>query len=250
MEELNEQKAFDIKKFVEVALKRWYIVVLVLAVCLTVAHVYKLFFITPTYRSSAKLYIMSKMDESGTAELTVNDITISTHITADFAEIIKDKYVLQDVSEHIGGKYSASQIQGALTVNYEKNSRLIALSVTTTNPEDSKLIIDGICDVTKEKMVELMGLAKVNILHYGNLPRNPVSSQSVYTTATALALMISGIILLLLYATNNKILSSEDVEYKLKLNVLSTIPYDDYKKANSPYNRYKYMGKYYRGSRS
>ena len=56
------------------------------------------FVLHPTYESTTKIYILNK-EENQT--VTYSDVQISTQLTQDYAELIKSRYVLEEVAQRL-----------------------------------------------------------------------------------------------------------------------------------------------------
>ena len=219
------QKNITISDFIFESLKRWYFIVSAVVVALLITVIYTLNFITPIYTSHAKILVLSKQTGN---QLTSTDFSISTYLSNDFAEIIIDNPVLEPTSEDLNGKYSVNSLKGIVSVNKPENTRIIEISASTPVPEDSKAIVDSVCENAKETLVELMDLDSIEILTKGNTPTSPSSPNLSYNLVIAflVAFLISELAIAINFIYNNKISSPEDIQKYLGLNVLATIPYN------------------------
>lgn len=224
------QKNINVADFVLESIKRWYVMIGTIIVCLLVSLFYTIWFVTPTYSSTAKLYITNKQSEV----ITSSDLSISTFLSNDFAEIIVDTPILKQVSKEIDGKYSVGKLKGAVTVSKPENTRIIEISAETPNAEDSKKIVDSICKISEKELVDIMGLDRVTIIKEGDVPSKPSSPNLMRNLIFAFlfALVVSEVAIAINYIFNNKISSPSDIEKFLQLNVLATIPYNQTKAKN------------------
>lgn len=219
------QKNVTISDLIFESLRRWYFIVSAVVVALLITVIYTLNFMTPMYTSHAKILVLSKQTGN---QLTSTDFSISTYLSNDFAEIIIDNPVLEPTSEDLDGKYSVSSLKGIVSVNKPENTRIIEISASTPVPEDSKAIVDSVCENAKETLVDLMNLDSIEILTKGNIPASPSSPNLSYNLVIAflVAFLISELAIALNFIYNNKISSPEDIQKYLGLNVLATIPYN------------------------
>jgi len=223
---LTFQKSIDIKQLFFESIRRWYIIVITLAVSVIIAFVYTKVFMTPLYSSVAKVMIFNKTTTSSSNDM---ELSASTYLTRDFTEIINDKCILSPVANELDNKYTHSQIKNFISVNNPANTRIIEITASTPNAEDSQKIVNTICDVAKTEAVEIMGLDRINLISYGDVAKKPSSpnlSRNIFT-ALLLGLVLSLSIVVILYITDNKVSSTEDVEKYLGLSVLATIPYNN-----------------------
>lgn len=231
-EKMQESEPFlDLHVIWEQFLRRWYIVVAIFLVCLSVAFVGAKLFVVPKYSSMAKLYIFNTENES----FNTNEITISTYLARDYAELIADRTVLNEVIKNLDLKYSYGGLKNCVSVEAINNTRILCITVTTTNPKLSQQIANNICVVAQDKMVELMGISRVNIISEAYLPTNPVvsDSQVAITYGLSAGAVISAILLLYFALTDDKIKGAEDVERYLGISVLGNIPYSQPRSRNA-----------------
>ena len=221
------QKSLTFKGFTQEFMRRRYIVAIIIAACFLVSFIYSAFIATPIYTANAKLYVVNKQSQN----LTSSDMSVSSYLTYDFAEIITNDLVLDKVSESLDGKYSANQLRGFISIDIPKSTRIISITVESPSASDSKKIVDSICTTAQETLVELMDLDKIEILNEGKVPKgqtSPILSKDL-TTGFISGVIISIIAVFLIYSLDNKISSSKDVENYLELTVLATIPYNSKK---------------------
>ncbi len=223
----ENKKTVDFTELLILAVKRWFIVVPILVISLLLSFIYSTFIATPMYDSTAKLYVVNKE----TQVVNSADFSISTYLTNDFTEIIGDMVVLEEVAEDIGNKYDVNTLKGFIQVSQPENTRIIEIRVRSPKAEDSKKIADSICRISQDKLVDVMGFDRINIIRDGSLEKNPSSPSTPLNLIYALAfgIIVSAIIVIAIYLTDNKISTQQDVEKYLNLNVLASIPYNQSK---------------------
>lgn len=208
--------------------KHWYIYVSIMLVSLIVCTIYTFSKTAPpTYRSSGKIYVMNWESD----KVTTSDLSISNYLSLDFYAIINDDYVFSKIREDLGNKYSVNQIKNFTTINFISNSRVIEIVAKSPSAQDSKLIVDSICKISKEQFANIMGQDCVKIVREASLDTNPVKpkiSQN-FSIAVLIGLLVCFTVVSFIYFSDTTISSADDVEKYLKLNVLATIPYNNMK---------------------
>ena len=227
---LNFQKNIDTKEIIFTLMKKWYIIVSATIITFLVTLIYTTAFVTPMYSSTAKIIIFNKQQTTTTNDL---ELSSSLYLTKDFKEIITDKMVLGEVSSVLKGKYSISQLKGYISINNPTNTRIIEISALCPVPEDSKKIVDAVCDVSQEKLVELMGLDRITLISDGDVAKRPALPNVTRNLffGTLGGFLAGCLIVFIVYLTDNKITSAEDVERIFDMSVLVTIPYNNKQKA-------------------
>ena len=213
----------DISVLLPKMLTKWYIFVLVSIVMFAGSFIYTKFFVPPLYDSTAKLYIMNT-----DVPVASQELSIASYLTRDYAELIVDRTVLEEVIQTLDLNYSYGGLKGAVTINNPPNTRIIVITVRTGDGVVSKQIVDCICTVSQKKIMELMKIDQVNIISPGNLPGGPSSPNMrenlIYSFIAGLILAFAIVTLILLH--DDKIKRTEDIEEQLKIGVLGVIPYN------------------------
>lgn len=219
----------NIKDIMLSALNRWYILCAILAVCTVVTLIYSYFVVTPLYNSTGKIYLMNKDND----KISTSEIALSSYLTKDYENLITDRVVLDEVSDRLGNKYSYNELKNAVSLVNPEDTRFLEITVTTASPNDSKKIVDTVCTVAQEKIIELLGIDRVTIIRNGNISKTPcvpnVKLNLIKAFAVGILLYIAVIIAIVML--DDKITSSEDVDKYLGISVLGNIPYQNKSKS-------------------
>ena len=212
----------NIKDLAVFYLNKWPVLLIIISAFIISSLVYSYLIITPLYDSTGKIYIMNKSSDN----ISTSDLSVSSYLTRDYENLIADRAVLEEVAKRLDYKYSYGELKSAVSLNNPESTRFIEISVRTPSANDSKIIVDTVCEVSQEKIVELLGIDRVTIIRKGSVSRKPSLpnvSGNVFKSIV-LALINYIILMLILYIFNDKINSSEDVEKYLGISVLGNIP--------------------------
>lgn len=217
-----EISVFDVlNKLIE----KWYVVAISVVLFVATAFVYVNFFCTPMYSSTAKLFIFNT--ESNIQN--TSEVTISTYLARDYAELIVDRTVLEDVIDNLKLNKSYGSLKGSTTINNPEGTRILEITVKTEDPKLSKKIVDEVCKVSQQKIVDLMGIDRVNIISDGqvsNVPSSP--NKKEYVTISFFAgILVAVLLIFAIHVLSDKIESEDDIQKFLDMSVLATIPYAD-----------------------
>ena len=113
-----------------------------------------------------------------------------------------------------------------MEVNNPANTRFIEVVVKDKDPERAKIICDQIADVAASFIAEKMDQDPPNIVQYGYSDGEPVTHGVLFFTAAGFAagLVMEILLLTLVYVTNDDIITPEDVETKVGIKVLASLP--------------------------
>jgi capsular polysaccharide biosynthesis protein len=179
----------------------------------------------PEYESTSELYVLTK----STTITSLSDIQTSTSLTNDYIVVIKGRPVLEQVIENLGLNETYASLRGRVSVNNPSNSRLLDITVTDTDPVMAKKIADEIADVGSAFIAQKLVQDPPEIVQYGYSDGSPVSPNVKKNTILGglLGAVLAIAIIAVSYLFNDSILGPEDIEKKLGMHVLGTLPLED-----------------------
>ena len=212
----------NVKELLFLALKKWYFLCIILAVCMVSSLVYSNFLVTPLYDSTGKIYIMRKDAET----VSTGDLSVSSYLTRDYENLIIDRAVLDEVSEILDNKYSYLQLKKIVSVENPEDTRFIEISARTSSAEDSKKIVDAVCRVSQEKIIELLGIDRVTIIREGNMPKTATIPNTYRNLVSAfiIGVLIFIAVIFAMYFFDDKINNPADIKKYIEISVLGDIP--------------------------
>ena len=160
MEQIN------LYKLLTYYLKHWYIIVGFMLVGLSAGHYYNTYIQKPSYKSDATMFVAN----TGDAAVSKDSALINNYI-----EIMKSRRVLEPVIDELKLDLSYDQIAGSLSVNNQKDTAVIKITVVTGNPATSKSIADSIVISFKKQIENLYGKEDIKIVDNAStseLPNN------------------------------------------------------------------------------
>lgn len=219
----------DLKKIWASFVAQWKLILIIGIACGAIAFAYSSMIATPKYTTDATIMILNTNKEQG--QIENSDLTLSSTLSTDFVNIATSRTSLEEVEQRVGTKdadIKASVIQ---------NTRQIKITVTHTNPEKAQQIADCVADVASERICEIMDIPDmVRIVDKAYVPTSQ-SYPNVYKfTAIGFwaGFLITWLIVLIIFLSNDKINVTEDVEKYLDVPLLAVIPiYETRDVANS-----------------
>ena len=175
------------------------------------------FALPPQYTSQGSIHVLPKNENMSTS----GEVTVLNYYVKDLLVLFTSKSVKQAAA--LGASLPYSQIRAAsVSVNTVRDSRVIALTVTTAEAELSQKIAAALLEEYKAKAMEQMNAEGVTILEEAEFGRRS-GPNSVMNTALGAAIAFAGCfaVLFLIRALDNTIATSDDVKRYLDLPVLS-----------------------------
>lgn len=219
MEEIN---ILDIIKFFK---KRILVVILSALVFFIMGALYTVYFQTPKYQSQTTLLLL-KANEDINNTYTQNDVLMNQNLITTYSEIIKSKKVLNKVSSILGLDISLDDLNEMITVASQKNSIIIAITVTSENKMEAANIANKVADVFSMEIQTLLNMQNVGIVDRATVAKEAynVSPLKQLVLSTAIGILLSVSVLFVIYYFDNTVKTDEQIEKQIELPVIGIIP--------------------------
>lgn len=224
----------DLKELFEVFWNKKIQILLIVLIFMVVGFIYSMVFVTPEYQSSTTLVLVQAekgtTDSTSTEGITSTDLTINSKLVSTYSEIVKSKDVLRTVISNLNIQIDEEQLKNNISVTAVKDTELIEITVTNTNPSYAEKIANEIAKVFKEKVAEIYNINNVFTLDEAELETNPynINHTKDIVIFAFIGLVIAAIYVLLANMLDTTIKTQEDIEKLFKLPVLANIPLYDY----------------------
>lgn len=198
------------------------LIIAILATCLVGVASYQ--FMAPKYDASIQLLINPKVtnEQAGTYRSTDSN----TQLVNTYNVILRSKVILADVIERLDLPTSVSGLREVISVQNEKESKVISIHVEQENPEMAKKIAETLALSMEKEVPKLMNIDNVNILSDAELSGNLTTSQiRIYMIlAFVMALFVSLACFVIRESLKNTFKAVKDFEDITSLPVIVTIP--------------------------
>ena len=214
--ENDDEIEIDLKDLVLEILSFWKWVLFALIIGAVTAYCISRFVMVPQYESTSQFYVLSK----SMSITSLADIQTGTSLTNDYMVIVEGRPVLEQ---------TYSSLQKKVTLNNPSNSRILEITVRDANPSMAKKIADEIARVSVAFIQQKMDQDAPNIIQKGYSDGEPVSPNIMKNTAVGgiLGMFLAIAVIVVAYLFNDTIMNADDVQRKLGLNVLGTLPLEE-----------------------
>lgn len=217
MEEIDLKEMFDYFRGKVI----WILVACIFAVI--IGNTYTLLRRVPMYKSNTTIVLVSEHQNEGynTSELQLNKNLVST-----YSEIIKSRKVLEPVLNNLNLDYSYGALKSNVSVSSVTNTEIIKIAVADKDPEVATKIADEIAKVFTEEIQKIYKINNVSIVDTAVADTKPYNVSFIKDNAIyiAIALVLSCGIIFICFYFDTTIKTSEDIENKLGLTVVGTVP--------------------------
>ena len=218
----EDEIEIDLRELFFALKKRILIILAALVAGAGIAGVYTEFMITPVYSATSTMLVLTK--ETTLASLA--DLQIGSQLTGDYSILITSRSVLQQVIDDLGLDMDYRTLEANVSINNPQDTRILELTVTNSDPEMAKQIVDTLAEVSSDFIGEQMEIVGPKIIEEGEVPTvqtSPSLRRNVMIGALAGFVIAAGIIVLMTIL-NDTIKSEDDIEKYLGLPTLASIP--------------------------
>ena len=200
----------------------WIIIAIILAI--GIGNTFTILTRTPMYKSSTTIVLVNENKDSSTYNTTEQQL--NKNLVGTYSEIIKSIMILETVISNLKLDYTSADLASNISVEAVDNTEIIKVSVSDANAKEATSIANEIAKVFMEKIQKIYNLNNVSIIDKAEdaiAPYNVnyVKDNAIYVLI-GLALSCGTIFIFFYFDTTIK--SSEEIESKLGLNVIGTVP--------------------------
>lgn len=220
----DDEIEIDLGEVFAVLWHRMWIILLCAVACTAIGFAVSFFIITPQYESTTKIYILNRSANSDT--VTYSDTQLASSLTKDYEELVTSRTVLEDIISQYGLDEKYEDMENRITVENTTDTRIISITVKDPDPQMAQNLANAVRDAAAKHIQKVMDIEAVNVVDEANLPTDP-SEPSVpkYTAIAALiGILLSSMIIIIRYITDDTIKTSDDIEKYLELSTLASIP--------------------------
>ncbi len=184
------------------------------------------------YTATATIYINRP---SGT--LQASQVSISNALIGDYLKLVTMETTLNSVLQSLGfeqADLSNTKLKKMISVSNDEDTRWIEVSVTAEDPDDAVDLVNALAEESVEAFNnDLLGGEKYSKYYNKvNLEEpwrsvviaNPISLTKVFLVGLV-ACILTYLVFFIIYITDDKINTSEDIEKYLDVSLLGEIPH-------------------------
>ena len=222
----DDEIEIDLKELFFELMNNWVMIAISTVLVALIAFCISKFIMIPQYQSTAQMYVLTK----STSITSFADLQTGTSLTSDYLVIVKGRPVLEQVIKNLGLEDETyASLSGRVASSNPSNSRILQITVTDADPNRAKLIADEIADVSAAFIAEKMDQDAPRIIQYGYTDNAAVSPNTMMNTVlgAAIGAFLAMAIVIITYLMNDTIMTADDIERKLGMNALGTLPLEE-----------------------
>ena len=216
----------ELRQILQLVYRRLWIFILFAIIAGCISGYYSYYVMKPVYEADTTLFVNNKTYDSEYG-IAYDDLLVGAQLVKDYSELIRSRKVTNAVLQELKQKNLTEEaVAGMITVSSKNETRIIEISVKNYDPVLAMKVANSVANEFSKKAVELMHVENVNIVDAAKLPDGPVGPNEMRNIAIAVfaALVLAAGLVFGLEYLDNTIRTTEDVEKRLGLTILGTIP--------------------------
>ena len=212
---------FDITEYLEYYMSKIIIVVLCVLLGMLTSWYYTLKIQVPLYKSETSIVLANQ-----NTDITVNDVSLNKNLLPTYREIIKSRSILEKVIANLNLNLTVEDLSKKINVKSQNDAEIIVITVKDEDSKVSPAIANEIAKIFKEEITKYYPIENVTILDSAVEADEAYNIDLLkqYLIGVGLGFLIGSGIVTTVFYFDDTIKTSEDIETKVGLNVLSTVP--------------------------
>ncbi len=217
------EDSIDLVQLFYMYLEHIWQILLVMILGAALAFGYTRFMITPMYRATAMVYVVSASNDS---LINLSDLQLGSQLKSDYEKLIMVHPLIEDVIENLQLDMSYGQLVGMISASSPSDSRLLYITAKSPSPTQAAEIANEVARQATVHLPEIMASAAPNIADSATVPGAPFSPNysSNMVKGAALTTLLYCAILLIRFMVNDSFTSPDDISRVLGELPLATIP--------------------------
>ena len=180
-EQKDEEMEIDLIEVFHLFLKRWWLIVGCGILCAAAAFGFTKAFVTPQYKATSMIYILSKTTSISSAI----DLQLGKQLTVDFQTLATSRTVVERVIDELNLDTTYEELVEQITVTNPSGSQILEIAVLDPDPQMACDISNAMSDTTAERVAEVMVTDKPSTVDDAVVPKYPATPNTLKNTAIA-----------------------------------------------------------------
>lgn len=219
----EEETEIDLIDLAWALLDKIHYIVLCFLIGAVIMNAYSYFLVRPTYKSTAKMYVVSASKNS---VVDLDALNIGTSLTADYEQLMLSYPVLEQVINKLNLDMDFDTLAKMITLENPTDTRILNINVVSTDPKSARDIANTLMDVSVDYLPKTMSTNAPNVAQKAKLADHKDGpSYTKYTMIGALAgAFLYCMYLVVKYLMDDTIHTADDMEKYFDIVPLAVIP--------------------------
>jgi capsular polysaccharide biosynthesis protein len=224
-EERVYESEIDLFQLIQLLIRKWWVIVLSTVIVLVITIIYAFGFVDDQYTAQSSM-IVQVVNESQT---DYNNLVYGQRLVDTYEEIAQSNIVLNQLREDLDIDLSNATLRDMITLSGVQDTAILKLSVEYVDPVLASEVANDIVVILQNVTQDFEGLEQVELIDSAEVPTSPSGPNRMLYMAIGVVLggMLGVAIVLAVEFLDKKLRYPKDIEEKLGLRLLGTIPFYD-----------------------
>ena len=224
----------DLKDLFNMFWTKKFEIILIIAIAVVIGFIYSYVLVKPEYKSTTSILLAkSNTAQADDGTITSTEITLNQKLVSTYSDLIKTEKVLTQVINNLQINKTVEELQKNIQVSAKDDTEIIEISVTDADSEMARRIANEAAQVFITQIAqEYYNMDNVYVVDEARAESEPYNINHIKDIIifAAAGFVIACIYVLIANMLDTTVKSKEDIEKKLGLTVLTSIPECDFKK--------------------
>lgn len=218
-----EMEEIDLTELFDYFLKRALYIFITVIACLVIGLTYTIFLKEPKYKSDVNVIIVNKDKQTTSLQ---SDLAANQKLAATYRELVGSRIILNQVIDNLDLNYSIGQLQQMISVENVNDTEIIKITVSSSEPKEAKVIANETAKIFQDEVKDIYNLENISIVDKAILAKEPYNINILKESVIyiALGMVLSCGVIFVIYYFDNTIKSIDQVEKRLGVPVIGTVP--------------------------
>lgn len=217
------EDTIDLLELFFVLVAHWWQIAVSVVVCAVLFFAYTYFNVAPTYRSTAKMYLVSQNESSLSI---MSELQLSTNLKPDYQELLKSRPLLENVIQKLDLPYSTGYLARMISISNPTDTRILWVTVTSNYPAEAADIANELVNQSREYLSDIMKIDPPSFYESALVPTGkagPNYSRSVLMGGAVGAVASAGFFVLM-FLLDDRLETPDDIVKYLGITPLAVVP--------------------------
>ena len=223
MQQNYDEIEIDLRDVFRAIFSRWWLIFICILVSAATSYAITKYVITPVYKAETSLYMGKEAED---LSLNLGVLQANNQLINDYSQLVKTRLVTDEVINALSLNIKKDDFDERVGVEIIKDSRLFRISFESSNPIMARDVANKLAEVVVTNAQEIIGVSNIRIIDPAIIPEKPDRPDVVknVAVASAVGVVLALGLIYLLEMLDYTFKKSEDVEKRLGLPILGTIP--------------------------
>lgn len=214
------------EKILKVLVKKSWLILIITFIITGFTAFYFFYTTQPVYQAKTTLHVTATTNNQKSV-ITSDNIAVSQQLVRDYSEFIKSEKIITYVIEKLGmNGVTKESLATSVDINIVKDSNLLQLVVTDTDPERARIVANTFSQVLIEQIATITNQTNLSIVDAAKLSVYPMKTYKATKVFASfvISFLIMCVLVIALEYINNTVHTVKDVEIELGYHVIGIIP--------------------------